>query len=504
MTETADPRPQPVLEMAAITKDFAGTRALDAVDFDVRAGEVHALIGENGAGKSTLMNVLAGRFADYAGTVRLAGEDVRLTNPRRAHRMGIAVIHQDLNVLANLTVAENVMLGAEPAGRVAGTLDRRLLRARAAEALRRLGFRLPLDEPVGRLGIARQQMVAVAQAIRRDARLLILDEPTASLGAREVEQLFVVLGQLKARGIGIVYITHRLGELPRIADRVSVLRDGRMVGSRNMTGCRLSELTRLMLGRDLAEVFPERTRAPGEVVLSVRGLSRPGVLEDVSFDVRAGEVLGIAGLVGSGRTEIARAVFGADRAAGTCTWRGRTLARRSPLRCRRLGIGMVPEGRKIHGNITGRSVRENVTVGVLERLSGLLGVLRPSRLRREARSLIGRMSVEPPRTELTIDALSGGNQQKVVVARWLAADCNVLIFDEPTQGIDVGTKAQMYRLIAELAAEGRAVVLISSELIELASLADRVLVVSHGRIAAQIAGPVTEDELFEACTSRTS
>jgi len=489
--------------MNAIVKDFPGTRALDRVDFDVHRGEIHALIGENGAGKSTLMNVLAGRYRDYAGRVRLAGRPVRLTNPRQAHALGIAVIHQDLNVLGNLTVAENIMLGAEPRGRLPGTVDRRRLRRQAGEALRPLGFRLPLDAPVHRLSVARQQMVAIAQAVRTNARLLILDEPTASLGRHEVDRLFAVMRDLKARGIGLVYITHRLAELPRIADRVSVLRDGRMVGARRMAETRLSELTRLMLGRDLAEMFPPKTNTPGEVVLSVRGLTRPGVFEDVSFDVRAGEIVGIAGLVGSGRTEIVRAIFGADAAAGTCTYEGRPLGRRSPRRCRAAGIGMVPANRKTQGSITGRSVSENITIGILGRLSRRGGLLCPGAVRRAAMESIDFMGVEPRLPGLSIDHLSGGNQQKAIVARWLAAGPRVLLFDEPTQGIDVGTKAQMYRLMVDLAARGRAVLLISSEFIELASLADRVLIVQHGRIVEDRAGPVSEEALFEACATET-
>lgn len=506
MTDTANSSPTPpppLLDMRGIVKEFPGTRALDGVDFQVRRGEIHALIGENGAGKSTLMNVLAGRFTDYRGQVHLAGQPVALRHPRTAHRLGIAVIHQDPSVLPDLTVAENIMLGEEPRGRLPGTISRRRLRAEADDALRHLGFRIPLDVPVGRLGTARQQMVAIAQAVRRDARVLVFDEPTASLGAQEAEQLFIVMCELKSRGIGIVYISHRLAELPRIADRVSVLRDGCMVGTRAMEDTKLSELTRLMLGRELAEFFPARTNTPGEVLLRVEGLQPASAVEPVSFELRGGEILGLAGLVGAGRTEIVRALIGADPAVGQVTLRGRPV-RRTPRAAKAAGIGMIPQGRKTDGAITGLTVAQNLTIGLLDRLAGPAGLLGPGRIRRHARGTIERMHVVPPDPRREIDQLSGGNQQKVIVGRWVALGPDVYIFDEPTQGIDVGTKAQIYRLLVELAGEGKGVILISSELIELAELADRVLVIREGAVAAELPGEgLDEDALFAACAERT-
>ena len=342
-------------------------------------------------------------------------------------------------------------------------------------------------------------MVAITQAVRRKVRLIVFDEPTASLGRHEVEQLFIVMCELKARGIGIVYITHRLAELPRIADRVSVLRDAAMVGTRRMDRTQLSELTRMMLGRDLADMFPEKRNTPGETVLTVRGLSRPGAFEDISFDLRAGEILGLAGLVGAGRTEIVRALFGADKATGRCELLGRAL-RRSPRRCKSAGVGMIPEGRKLDGNITGLSVAQNLNIGLLGRLSGPMAFLSPRRMRKQAARMAEQMRIVPPDPSRSIDQLSGGNQQKVVVGRWLALTPRVFIFDEPTQGIDVGTKAQMYRLIMDLACGGRGVILISSEFIELVNLADRVLVVREGRLTDELSAPgLDEDDLFTAC-----
>ena len=489
-----------ILRMTRITKRFSGVPALDSVDFEVRPGEVHALIGENGAGKSTLMNVLAGRFTDYEGSITFRGRDTRITNPRQALAMGIAVIYQDLSVLPNMTVAENIMLHEERPGRLPWSIDRAALQAEAERTLAQLRFDLRPDEQVGRLSHARQVLVEVARAIRRDVQVLVFDEPTASLGSQDVQNLFETIRGLKERGLAVVYISHRLGELPRIADRVTVLRDGKVVGTCSMPDVKVSDLTRMMLGRDLAEIFPERRSKPGRIVLSVRSLTRPGAFHDITFDLREGEILGLAGLVGSGRTEIARAIVGADAALGTVELDGRLLLRRSPAVCQRLGICLVPEDRKRDGNITSRTVAENVNAGILSRLSGFAGYLAPGRLRESAAATIERMRIDPPNPWMEIQSLSGGNQQKVIVGRTPAAAPKVILFDEPTQGIDVGTKAQMYRLIADLAAAGRAIILISSELIEVAKLADRILVVRDGRITGEMNGAdADEDSLFAAC-----
>jgi ribose transport system ATP-binding protein len=487
--------------MQGIVKDFGGTRALDHVAFDVRRGEVHALIGENGAGKSTLVNVLSGRFSDYAGTIVFDGRPVRITHPRQGRQMGIAVIFQDLNVLPNFTVAENIMLGDERAIAWSRKINRASLNMEARQVIEHLGFDLDPDESVGSLSRARQCMVEIAGAVRRSVKLLVFDEPTACLGSEDVEKLFAVIGELRDRGLGIVYISHRITELPGIADRVTVLRDAKVVGTRDITECKVSDLTRMMLGHDLAEFFPEKTNRAGEVILKVQGLTQAGVFEDISFELREGEILGIAGLVASGRTEIARAIFGADKARGSVSFRGRSLSSRSPSLSKRLGIAMVPENRKVEGNITGRTVCENLNIATLGRLAGALGFQSPRRLTLQARRMIERMQIEPPRPEMNIQSLSGGNQQKVIVGRWLAADSKVIIFDEPTQGIDVGTKAQMYRLIMELACKGKAIILISSELLEIAELADRILVIRNGRTVREMSGSETdEDRLFAECT----
>jgi ABC-type sugar transport system ATPase subunit len=496
---------EPILRMTGIAKSFAGVRALDGVDFEVRAGEIHALIGENGAGKSTLMNVLAGRFEDWGGEVYLEGRPIRPVHPRQALQLGIAVIYQERSLLPGLTVAENIMLGQEPRGRWPGTLARGALVNEARRTLDQLGFDLPPNRPVEELSTARQTLVEVARAMRRSARILVFDEPTASLGSEDVQRLFLVIRHLASRGIGIVYISHRLAELPRIADRVTVLRDGRVVGTRSMSQCRVSDLASMMFGRDLAEIFPPRVQEPGRTVLRVRDLTRRGAFDRISFDLHEGEILALAGLVGSGRTEIARAIVGADTATGIVEFEGKVLARRTPRLCRQLGICMVPEDRKRDGSITGRPVAENLNVCVLDRLAGALGYVSPRLARDGALAMMNRMRIEPRQPTIEIQRLSGGNQQKAIVGRALAIGPKVLIYDEPTQGIDIRAKAEVYRLIADSAAAGQAIILISSELIEIAELAHRILVIREGRIVDELSGgDMDEESLFSACVGEVA
>jgi len=510
--------------MERIVKDFSGVKALDNVDLEVCRGEIHALIGENGAGKSTLMNVLAGRFGDYEGEIIFDGRQVRITNPRQARDMGIAVIYQELSVLPNLSVAENIMLGDERAGSWTRKINRAHIRTEARNIIEYLGFDLDPDEPVEGLSAARQRLVEIAGNVRRRVKLLVFDEPTASLGSEDVEKLFQTIRDLKAKSMGIVYISHRLSELPQIADRVTVLRDGKKVDTKPIDRCPISEMSRMMMGHVLSEIFPEKTNQPGKCVLKVRQLSRKGKFEDISFDLHEGEVLGIAGLVGSGRTEIVRALFGADKADGFVELEGKPMTRRSPGFCRIHGIGMLPENRKSQGVITDRSVGENLNISILQRLSGFLGFVSPHRWTRQARLMMEQMRIDPPRSglrslqpsqplrrsrhyggegpQMLIQNLSGGNQQKVVVGRWLAAQPKVMIFDEPTQGIDIGTKSQIYKLIIKLAKEGQGIILISSELIEVAKLSDWILIIRDGRMAGEMKGPLTDkdvDVLFNAC-----
>jgi ribose transport system ATP-binding protein len=490
--------------MQGIVKTFPGICALDHVDFNVRSGEVHALIGENGAGKSTLMNVLAGLFHDYQGCITFAGQPVKIINPRQGLELGIAVIYQELNVLPNFSVAENIMLGEERAGRWTRKMYRGFINEKAREIIDHLGFDLDPDESVSRLSRARQCLVEIAGAVRRNAKLLVFDEPTASLGSEDVEKLFRVIKKLRDKGLGIVYISHRLAELPGIADRVTVLRDGRAVGTKALAECKVSDLTRMMLGHELAEVFPEKTNQPGPTILKVEGLSRKGMFENISFELRQGEILGIAGLVGSGRTEIARAVFGADKASGNVEFLGTNVTKNNPSQSRKLGIAMIPEDRKLQGNITGRPIGENLNISILDKLAGYLGFQSPRKLHDRAMYMIDRMEIEPGLPGTNIQNLSGGNQQKVVVGRWLALDSKVIIFDEPTQGIDMGTKSQIYNLIMDLACKGQGIILISSELLEIAKLADRILIIRDGRLTDELKGKgIDEDNLFAACAGKS-
>jgi len=489
-----------ILRMQGIVKEFGRTLALDGVDFDVRAGEVHVLIGENGAGKTTLMNVLAGRFSDYQGRIIFDGREVKIKTPHQARDMGIAIIYQELSLVPHFTVAENIMLGDERAGRWTWKFDRAYIKEQACKIIEYLGFDLDPDESVDKLKPASQCLVEIAGAVRRDARLMVFDEPTACLGAEDVEKLFGVINELRNKGMAIVYISHRLAEVPRIADRVTVLRDGRKVGTKAISECSMSVMSEMMLGHVLSEIFPAKTNQPGRRVLSVKGLSRPGMFENISFELAEGEVLGIAGLVGSGRTEIARAIFGADKADGTVEFLGKPIHRKI-----RYSIGMVPENRKRQGIITGRPVSENLNISILDRFSGALGFQSPRRLTGQAYRMIERMQIEPARPRMEIQNLSGGNQQKVVVGRWLAAESKVLIFDEPTHGIDIGTKSQIYKLIIELACQGRGIILISSELIEVARLSDRILVIRDGRVVRELPGPLADvDVLSDACVVRST
>ena len=495
--------------MQGIVKEFSGTRALDCVDFDVRAGEVHALIGENGAGKTTLMNVLAGRFSDYQGRIIFDGREVRIKIPHQARDMGIAIIYQELSLVPHFTVAENIMLGDERAGRWTRKINRAFISNETRGIIEHMRFDLDPDESVDRLSRARQCLVEIAGAVRRNVKLLVFDEPTACLGSEDVEKLFGVIKELMNKGMAIVYISHRLAEVPRIADRVTVLRDGRKVGTKAIAECSIPVMSKMMLGHVLSEIFPAKTNQPGRrgphPILRVKGLSRPGVFENICFELHEGEVLGIAGLVGSGRTEIARAIFGADKADGIVEFLGKPMIKRRPGLCCIRGIGMLPENRKRQGIITGRPVSENLNISILDRFSGALGFQSPRRLTGQAHRMIERMQIEPPRPQMEIRSLSGGNQQKVVVGRWLArqtygGEPKVLIFDEPTQGIDIGTKSQIYKLIIELACQGRGIILISSELIEVARLSDRILVIRDGRLVREFAGPLADVAvLSDAC-----
>jgi len=495
------------LQMRGIVKEFPGVRALDEVDLDVAAGEVHCLLGQNGAGKSTLIKVLAGAYRPDAGEILWAGEPVVFGSPHDADAAGIATIHQELDLVPGLSVAENIVLGHEP-GRFGFS------RPRAAEdvaraLLRRLGHpEIPPRRELGRLSAAGQQIVSMARALSRDARLIVMDEPSAVLDADEVDNLFRVVRELTAAGVAVVYISHRLEEIRRIGDRVTVLKDGRTV-ARNLPapGTPTAEVIRLMTGRAIEYVFPERLirrgaaaphgvrggrvvagsiTAPAEdVVLEVEGLSRRGEFADVSFTVRAGEVVGLAGLVGSGRSEILETVYGARRpTAGSVAVRGRKLAPGSVPAAVRAGMGLAPEERKSQGLLMSEPVYRNVSLPALSRFARA-GFLRGGAELAAAAEVTAQLDVRPADPTRPVRTLSGGNQQKVVLARWLLEECSVLLLDEPTRGVDVGARSEIYALIRRLAARGVAVVLVSSEVPEVLGLADRVLVVRDGRVVRE-------------------
>ncbi|MCO1653561.1 sugar ABC transporter ATP-binding protein [Pseudonocardia humida] len=473
----------PLLSMRGIVKEFPGVRALDGVDLDVVEGEVHCLLGQNGAGKSTLIKVLAGAHRPDAGEVTFAGEVVSFASPQAADAAGIATIHQELDLVPGISVADNVMLGHEPA-RFGFTRDRAAEETTAA-LLRRLGH--PEIRPrreLGRLSAAGQQVVSMARALARDARLIVMDEPSAVLDPEEVRNLFRVIRELTADGVAVVYISHRLEEIREIGDRVTVLKDGRTV-ARNLSArdTPTAEVITLMTGRSIEYVFPERTGGPpGDVVLDVEGLGRPGEFTDVSFSVREGEIVGLAGLVGSGRSEILETVYGARKAAaGTVRVEGKALRPGSVPAAVRAGLGLAPEERKSQALLLGEPVYRNVTLSAMSRFARS-GFVREDAERDAARTETARLDVRPADVRRPARTLSGGNQQKVVLARWLLQGCKVLLLDEPTRGVDVGARSEIYALIRELAASGVAVVVVSSEVPEVLGLADRVLVVREGRV----------------------
>ncbi|MDT0436009.1 MULTISPECIES: sugar ABC transporter ATP-binding protein [Streptomyces] len=491
--------PDELLRIEAVRKTFPGVIALDGVDFDLRRGEVHVLLGENGAGKSTLIKMLSGAHTPDSGRILAAGEEVRIHGAQDAARLGIATIYQEFNLVPDLTVAENIFLGRQP--RRFGMIDRRRMEADAEVLLARVGVDVSPRARVRELGIARLQMVEIAKALSLDARVLIMDEPTAVLTSEEVEKLFAIVRALRADGVGVVFITHHLDEIAALGDRVTVIRDGRSVGQVPASTPE-DELVRLMVGRSIAQQYPRERPAAGTALLSVRGLTRDGAFADVGFEVRAGEVVGIAGLVGAGRTEVARAVFGADPYdRGSVRVGGRELRRGDVNAAMAAGIGLVPEDRKGQGLVLDASVEENLGLVTL-RSASRAGVVDRKAQHTAAERIAGQLGVRMAGLGQQVRTLSGGNQQKVVIGKWLLADAKVLILDEPTRGIDVGAKVEIYQLINELTAAGAAVLMISSDLPEVLGMSDRVLVMAQGRIAGELtADEATQDAVMSLAVS---
>jgi ribose transport system ATP-binding protein len=490
LAEGAEPAPSSdhvLLRMSGITKSFPGVRALDGVSFDVVAGEVHTLVGENGAGKSTLMKVLAGAYIADGGTIEIDGVPVTIDGPKAAERLGIGMIYQEFNLVPDLGVIDNIVLGIEP---VRGLfLDRKAAAGRATTILAELGISLPLDRPARRLSVAEQQLTEIAKALVRHARLIVMDEPTAALTERETDALFALIAKLKATGVAFVYISHRLEELPRIADRITVIRDGKAIETRPIAQMPRSEMIHLMVGRSLAAQFPALpvVASDAPVRLAVRDLRAASNVNGVSFEVRGGEIVGLAGLVGAGRTEIVRAIAGADVATGgEVTVDGKRVSVRSPHAAIEAGIALITEDRKAQGLVLGMTVRENTTLAHLAAYSKGPFIDRAAEVD-VTNHEIAELRVRTPSSEQAVKNLSGGNQQKVVLAKWLIGDAHVFLFDEPTRGVDVGAKAEIYALMLQLLARGAAIVMVSSELPEVLGLSHRVLVVRDGTIVAEFA-----------------
>jgi ribose transport system ATP-binding protein len=476
-----------LLKLEGIGKSFPGVRALHNVHLEVRKGEVHALVGENGAGKSTLMKILSGAYTRDAGEIYWEGQPIVIHNPREAQDLGIGIIYQEFNLVPQLSIAENVWISREPfRNRTLQLIDWKEMRRRTQTLLDEL--HLPLDPKrlVAGLGVAQQQMVEIAKALSLDAKLLIMDEPTSALTDTEINQLFTLIRRLKERGVSVVFISHHLDEVFEICDRGTVLRDGEYIDTVDLAQVTEEDIIRLMVGRNLDQQYPKVPSERGEEALRVEGLNREGVLHDISFTAYAGEILGIAGLVGAGRTELMRAVFGADPInSGRVYIFGKETAVKSPQVAIRAGVGLLPEDRKQQGLVLMLSVLHNMSMASLDRLTTNL-LLRKDDERKQANGFVDKLRIATPSVNQQVQYLSGGNQQKVVLAKWLASQSRVLIFDEPTRGIDVGAKVEVYNLMNSLVENGVAVIMVSSEMPELLGMSDRILVMHEGRIATEL------------------
>ena len=473
------------LEMKDITKQFGGVKVLIDASLKVKAGEVHALIGENGAGKSTLMKILSGAYKKDAGEIYLNAKKANITSPRAAINLGIAVIYQEFMLASDLTVAENIFIDKLSSAR--GLINWKSLCAKAKEQLSMLGFDdIDPNEKVANLSVAYQQVVEICKCLTRDAKILVLDEPTAVLTFAEIEKLFDVIKKLRENGVSIIYITHRLEELFKLCDRVTVLKDGMNVDTVDINSTDRHKLAEMMVGRDLSQMFPERHAKIGDVVLEVSELNAGRMVKDVSFSVRAGEVLGFSGLVGAGRTEAMRAIFGADRKqSGKVKYFGKNVDFRHPQYAVRDGLGMLPEDRKHQGLLLSKSIRINTTLASIRKVRKF-GIVKSAVEKSLATKLLGDISTKYATIEDDVLRLSGGNQQKVSMAKWISADCKCIIFDEPTRGVDVGAKTEIYRVINNLAESGVAVIFISSEMPEIIGMCDRVVVMRNGAVAGEV------------------
>ena len=492
-----------LIEARGICKSFPGVKALDNVGFELRAGEVHALMGENGAGKSTMMKILSGVYTKDAGEVLLDGQPIEVKGPAHAQSLGIGIIHQELHLMPHLSAAQNVFIGREPRKALGWFLDEDQLNRDAQALFDRIHLDVAPTTRIGSLTVARQQMVEIAKALSHQSRVLIMDEPTAALNDREIEELFRIVRQLKREGVGIVYISHKMDEIQRISDRITVMRDGCTVGT-VPADTPMADVIAMMVGRRLESSEKRIPDTSGhDVLMAVRNLHRGKLVRDVSFSVRKGEILGFAGLMGAGRTEVMRAIFGADPLeSGEVHVHGKPVKIRQPVDAVAAGIGYLSEDRKNFGLATGMSVEANVTLPSLSRYLTWGSFLKRTASEATATEMVDKLKVKTPSIHQLSRLLSGGNQQKVVIAKWLVRDCDILIFDEPTRGIDVGAKSEIYRLLNDLAAQGRAIIVISSELPEVLLLSHRILVMCEGRITGEVHGSAATQEKLMALATR--
>ncbi|MEC0256229.1 sugar ABC transporter ATP-binding protein [Paenibacillus lautus] len=494
-----------LIQMEGIMKEFPGVLALNNCRFELLRGEVHALMGENGAGKSTMMKILTGVYQKDAGTITYKGQPVELTNPKAAQDAGISMIHQELNLAPDLTVAQNIFIGREPRRKLRLFLDDQALNRQVKELFERMGLDMDPSIKVSELTVAKQQIVEIAKALSYSADVLVMDEPTAAISETEIEDLFRIIRQLREGGVGIVYISHRMDEIKRITDRITVMRDGQYIDTVSTAEVTTQDIISKMVGRQIYETSkPERSAGERETVLEVKGLNQGRTLKDINFTLKKGEILGIAGLVGAGRTELARAIFGADRIqSGEIHVHGRKITIKGPHDAVRQGIGYLSEDRKRYGCVVDLDVKSNVAIASYGNFVRPGGWMSTARIRKQAEDMVERLKVKTPHVDQEVKYLSGGNQQKVVIGKWLTRDCDILIFDEPTRGIDVGAKSEIYRLLNDLTAQGKSIIMISSELPEILRMSHRVLVMCEGRITGELdQEQATQESIMHLATAR--
>lgn len=496
-----------IVLMEGIQKSFPGVQALSEGYLELRAGEVHALLGENGAGKSTLMKVLTGIYPKDAGRILYKGQEVEIPTPKAAQDRGISIIHQELNLMPHLTVAQNIFIGREPRSGLKFVLDEQQINEQTRQLFEMMHLKLDPRDKVGDLTVAKQQMVEIAKALSFNSEVLIMDEPTAPLTETEIEDLFRIIRQLREKGVAIVYISHRLEEIKQIADRVTVMRDGRYIDTVGTKDVTIERIINMMVGRTIYETAPEAPHtAEHETVLEVKNLNRGRTVRNVSFQLKRGEILGFAGLVGAGRTEVARTIFGADTLdSGEIIVSGKKVPIKTPQDAVKYGIGYLSEDRKRYGAALGLDVETNIALSAFQKFLRFLGWVDSSKTRTTAAHFVKALAIKTPSVRQKVRNLSGGNQQKVIIGKWLTADTNILIFDEPTRGIDVGAKSEIYKLLNELSNQGKSIIMISSELPEILRMSHRVIVMCEGRITGELPiAEATQERIMHFATQRES